>query len=102
MVFMFGSKDSKAASAATTLFNELKRAGKNSLELTALRSKSTNLAGADLLGKKDLETEKDISVYLTEKALPKRGIKAWVQRDADRPLVPVYLPQFPYLTLPHR
>jgi hypothetical protein len=102
MVFFYGAQDTKAQSAATKLLNELKQASSREklTDLTALRSKPTKLAGVDLLGKKDFKTEDDILVYLTEKALPKRGIKAWVQRDADRPLVQVPLQQQFGLVLP--
>jgi hypothetical protein len=96
MVFFYGLQDSKAQTAATKLLGELKQAStKDKLtDLTVLRSKNTKLAGVDLLGKKDFKTEDDILIYLTEKALPKRGIKAWVPRDADRPLLPVPLQHF--------
>jgi hypothetical protein len=102
MVFFYGLQDTKAQTAATSLLNELKRAGREKLtDLTVVRSKTTKLAGVDLLGKKDFKTEDEILVYLTEKAMPKRGTKAWVQRDADRPLLPVPLTQF-NLFLPGR
>ena len=96
MVFFYGLQDTKAQKAADALYSELKRVSSRDklTELTVLRSKSTKLSGADLLGKKDFKTEDDILVYLTDKALPKRGIKAWVQRDAERPLLPVPLTQF--------
>jgi hypothetical protein len=93
MAFFYGSQDTKAQAAATALFNELKRAGRDKMDLTAVRPKNTKLAGVDLLGKKDFKTEEEISNYL-EKALQKRGVKAWVQRDADRPLVQVPLQEF--------
>ena len=81
MVFIFGDKDTRSAGAAATLFNAMKPAGtKDKLEYTATRSKSTTLAGVELLGKKGLKTEEDITTYL-EKVMQKRGLKPWLQRD---------------------
>ena len=103
MVFFCGTQDQKAVSAANHFHAELKRSGKERLELTAMGpKKNTKLAGADLLGKKDFKTEEEIATYLTEKVLTKRGIKAWVQRDAERPLHPVPLAQFNLVLPVHR
>jgi pimeloyl-ACP methyl ester carboxylesterase len=84
MVFFYGEKDTPASTAAVQLFNELKKTGRDKLELTAEKKKSTNLAGVDLLGKPSLKTEEEISVYLVDKVMPKRGARAWVRRDLDK------------------
>lgn len=83
MVFFYGDKDTADSKAANSLFSSLKAAGKAKLEFTALRGKAVKLTGADLLGKKALKTEEDITGYL-ENVLQKRGQKAWVQRDPER------------------
>lgn len=96
MVFFYGDQDSKAASAANALLNELKAAGRSKLEFTATRPKKTKLAGVDLLGKKNLNTEEDISTYLVERVMPKRGTKAWVMREVEKgpPTYPVPFSKF--------
>jgi len=85
MVFFFGTKDSKAAAAANALFNSLKNVSSRERlsEFTRLRGKDTKLAGAELLGKKGLKTEDDITGYL-ENVMQKRGLKSWVQRDPEK------------------
>jgi pimeloyl-ACP methyl ester carboxylesterase len=94
MVFFYGKKDQAATTAANALLNELKRAGKDKLELTTTREKDTNLAGADLLANQTLNTEEEISTYLVEKVLPRRGAKPWVMREPDKAgqfgLIPLY------------
>jgi pimeloyl-ACP methyl ester carboxylesterase len=80
MVFCYGDKDAKATSAAQTLFDELKRAGREKPEYTRLRAKGTKLAGNELLGKKSLGTDDDLVTYLGN-VMEKRGLKAPVQRD---------------------
>jgi pimeloyl-ACP methyl ester carboxylesterase len=84
MVFFYGDKDQKANAAANALLAELKRSGKEKLEFTRTRAKNTNLSGAALLGKKSLGTEEEISTYLVDNVMPKRGAKAWVQRDPEK------------------
>jgi hypothetical protein len=85
MVFFFGTKDTKASTVANSLFAALKNTpGKEKLsEFTRLRGKDTSLAGAELLGKKGLKTEDDITGYL-ENVLQKRGLRTWVQRDPEK------------------
>jgi hypothetical protein len=81
MAFFYGDKDSKSAAAATYLLEALRKAGKEKLEFTRSRVKKTKLAGNELLGKKNLDTENDIVGYL-ENVMASRGNKAWVQRFA--------------------
>jgi predicted alpha/beta hydrolase len=85
MVFFFGTKDSKASAAANALFAALKNTPSREKlsEFTRLRGKDTTLAGAELLGKKGLKTEEDITGYL-ENVMQKRGLKAWVQREPEK------------------
>jgi hypothetical protein len=82
MVFVYGKDDSASAKAATTLLAELKRAGREKLDLTAVREKEGKFAGVDLLGKKSLDTEEDISGYLVQRVLA-RGARAWFQRKPE-------------------
>jgi alpha-beta hydrolase superfamily lysophospholipase len=82
MVFFYGKEDQQAASAATALLAELKRAGKEKLDLTGTREKDGKFAGVDLLGKKSLDTEEDISGYLVQRVLA-RGTRPWVMRKPE-------------------
>ncbi len=85
MVFFFGTKDTKAAANANALYAALKNTPSREKlsEFTRLRGKDTSLAGAELLGKKGLKTEDDITGYL-ENVMQKRGLKAWVQREPEK------------------
>jgi hypothetical protein len=94
MAFFYGDKDTKAASAAGVLMEELKRSGRDKLEYTKLRPKDTKLAGNELI-KKSLGTVEEISTYL-DKVLQKRGIKAPVTRETENgpPLMLIPLRSF--------
>ena len=81
MAFFYGSKDSKGAQAAQTLYDDLKRQARDKLDLTRLREKDTKLAGSELL-KKEFNTIDDLSAYL-EKVMQRRGTKAPFQREVD-------------------
>jgi hypothetical protein len=91
MVFFYGDKDYKSVAAAQALYDELKRAGREKLELTKTRAKDTGLAGNGLLGKKSLGTEDEIFNYL-DKVMQKRGMKAPIQRDVENSPVPNLIP----------
>jgi hypothetical protein len=102
MAFFYGDKDTKAATAANALVAEMKKAGKDKLEFTRVRAKKdTNLSGVALLGKKSLATEDEIATYLIDNVMPKRGAKAWVQREPEKgaPLVLIPLFQFGFANL---
>ncbi len=85
MVFFFGTKDTKAAANANALYAALKNTPSREKlsEFTRLRGKDTSLTGSELLGKKGLKTEDDITGYL-ENVMQKRGLKAWVQREPEK------------------
>jgi hypothetical protein len=97
MAFFYGDRDSKAAAAATSLLDALKKRGKQAMEFTRGKAKRTSLAGQELLGKKNLNTEEEIATYLG-RIMQNRGMKAWVQRipggGQDVPLFPIPLQQF--------
>jgi pimeloyl-ACP methyl ester carboxylesterase len=95
MVFVYGKGDNGAATAATTLLADMKKAGKDKLELTATREKEGKFAGVDLLDKKSLNTEEDITAYLNQHVLA-RGARAWAPKKPDEgpPLVLVPLQSF--------
>jgi pimeloyl-ACP methyl ester carboxylesterase len=94
MAFFYGDRDAKAASAATSLVEAITKRGKNKLEFTRTKAKKTSLAGQELLGKKNLNTEEEIAAYLG-KVMQSRGMKAWLQRlpagGQEPPLQPVQL-----------
>ncbi len=95
MVFFYGKGDTQAASAASALFNDLKRAGREKLELTGTRDKEGKFAGVDLLGKESLKTEEDITGYLTQRVMA-RGARTSVPQRPDQgpPFSLVPLQQF--------
>ena len=86
MYFLYGEQDNRAASYSKHLVEVVLRAERdNKLKLTGKREiKGTKLAGRDLLGKSELNTEELILKYVT-KVLEDRVPVARGKGDAERP-----------------
>jgi alpha-beta hydrolase superfamily lysophospholipase len=97
MFFLYGERDTKAASYSKHLFEGVLRAHTDKqLKHTIMRPiKDTALSGRELLGKQSLDTEKLIVTYVN-KVLEARGANTWSRRDVDKTLL-VRIPYQNYL-----
>lgn len=92
---IYGSEDEASAKLAGDVYNTDLNAEKNKLKLTYKVGLKTKLAGADLLGKDDLETEKKVTTYLKDRVFEARKSTAWEERALkDYPVMEVPLKNY--------
>lgn len=82
MAFFYGEQDPVYAKISESIYNAMK-AGAKDFDATRLRKKDSKSAGAELLGKEGLGTEKDVSNYIRS-VMDRKAEKPWGRRDAEK------------------
>jgi pimeloyl-ACP methyl ester carboxylesterase len=90
MYFLYGEQDTRAANTSKHLCDGVLRGDRSKLKLTGWKAiKGTKLAGRELLGKSDLNTDTQVLDYVT-KVVDDRGTSPYVKRNAEGTyLVPI-------------
>jgi alpha-beta hydrolase superfamily lysophospholipase len=82
MLFYAGKDDSAGVSAATQLYEDLKKRSKLDLTFPPVL-KAGKARGVELVNKKELNVPEEIGKYL-EKVIDKRGVNAWKTRELEK------------------